>query len=830
MTNQLPAIRTFRNGNRAEAVAGYCLKSLLLGGLFRQSGQSADSEKPDSNGNLHENELRSGREGVLRALAAWGSESTLELSFTAFPDFAVRQRGRLMITIILRVSAASRAEAREKAAIACLSLRATMKTQMPEAEFVPITSAGELTRTMKPFQSVHAISIHRRREEIPLSAPFARRTIGLEAGLTCEGKEGVVLWHLAPWVPSGDGWERFIHMMMGQLDSVCAVLRVRPVTVKEKIRLRYEEQIRECELFLSGGASNQVAMKGQIGILRDVAVRRLAGLRRQAYSVGIFLLSPHPIDRALGCTLGNAITADQSQDRKTGFFEGGFAISEVTARKALEASYFHDEEPFTIEEAACAFRLPSPPVAEVPGLRLRRSRTALASMPRGDKRKDGADLELFYSQHQQDTLPVSIEADDRMRHMFIPGQTGTGKSTLMEYMILQDIRAGRGVAVIDPHGDLVDTIVGKIPDNRVEDVILFDLLDRGWPLGFNLLQWETLEERDLLIDELYANVDNIYDLKETGGPIFEMHFRGMLKLLMGDRKREDFTPTLLDFVTCYLSKDFRIWLLARTDEASTCDFVKEAQKAGFHASLENIAPYVTSKFGRFVHDRTLSRIIGQEKSSFNVDEIMHEGKIFLVKLGKGRFGSTVSALLANQLVTRFKLAAMKRGDMKSKERKDFFLYVDECHTLPSDNFTELLSEARKFRLGLILTTQYTAQIKQASRGRSDLLSAILGNVGTIATFRLGHEDAKMIAPVLSPLFGALDIIGLPNWHGYARMQPHGEAILPFSFRSLKDETVFDDARAERVRELSRRHGMPASDIDTMLEQRRSINKKRAEDD
>ena len=580
MTKQMPAIRVFRDGNRFEAVAGYGLKSLLMGGLFRQSAQPGDHGKPDDNGNSGEGNLRAGREGLLRAMAAWGGESTLELKYAAFPDFTTRQRGRLRITLLLRASADSRAAARETAATECLSLRATLRTHMPEAEFAPITDSEELDGAMKPFRALHAVSIQRRREEIPLSAPFARRAIGLEAGMTRDVEEGYVLRHIAPWVPSGDGWERFIHMMMSQLDPVCAILRVRPAPFEEQTRLGYEERIRECELSLSGGTSYQVALKRQVASLRDVAVRHLAGLRRQAYSVGVFLLSPHPIDRALGCTLGNAITADQSPDRETGFFEGGYALSEIPAGEARDTGNCHDRVPFTVEEAACAFRLPSPPGADVPGLPLKRSRTALASMPRGGRRKDESALELFHSEHQQDILPVCIGADDRMRHMFILGQTGTGKSTLMEYMILQDIRAGRGVALIDPHGDLADEIVGKIPESRLEDVILLDLLDRGWPPGFNLLQWETIEERDLLIDELYAAVDHLYDMKQCGGPIFEMHFRGMLKLLMGNRKHDDFSPTLLDFVNCYLDKDFRHWLLARTDEPATCDFIREMEKGG----------------------------------------------------------------------------------------------------------------------------------------------------------------------------------------------------------------------------------------------------------
>ncbi len=830
MTGQLPIIRVFGSGNRFEAVAGYSLQSLLMGVLFRQAAQPGDADRQENGAGPFESGLRSGREGLLKALSSWGGGSTLELRFTAFPDCTVRQRGRLRIALLLRAPGATRAAAREKAAAECLSLRSTLITHMPEAEFVPVTDPGELGEAMKPFPARHAVSIHRRREEIPLSAPFARRAIGLESGLSRETREGFVLRHVAPWVPSGDTWERFIHMLMTQLDPVCDILRVRPAPLEEQARLGCEERIRECELALAGGAAYQVALKRQVASLRDVAVRHLAGLRRQAYGVGVFLLSPHPVDPALACTLGSAITADQSPDRETGLFEGGFAFSEVPAGKALEAGYCFDRDPFTAEEAACAFRLPSPPASDVPGLPLRRSRTSPASLPRGDRGKDGADLELFHSEHQHDVLPVCIGADDRMRHMFILGQTGTGKSTLMEYMLLQDIRAGRGVALIDPHGDLVDGLLGKMPESRLDDVILLDLLDRGWPPGFNLLQWETIEERDLLIDELYAAVDHLYDMKQCGGPIFEMHFRGMLKLLMGDRRRDDFTPTLLDFVNCYLDRDFRHWLLARTDEPATCDFVREMERAGGEASLQNIAPYVTSKFGRFVHDRALSRIIGQEKCSFDIDGTLDGGKVFLVKLGKGRFGSTVSALLANQLVTRFRLAAMKRGDMRPADRRDFHLYVDECHALPPDNFTELLSEARKFRLGLVLATQYTAQLKQAAQGRNDLLSAILGNVGTIVTFRLGHEDAKMIAPVLSPVFGPLDVIGLPNWHGYARMQPRGEAVLPFSFRSLKDDSAFDDAVAERVRQLTRsRFGTPAADVDAQIETRRAAIKKLASD-
>jgi hypothetical protein len=217
------------------------------------------------------------------------------------------------------------------------------------------------------------------------------------------------------------------------------------------------------------------------------------------------------------------------------------------------------------------------------------------------------------------------------------------------------------------------------------------------------------------------------------------------------------------------------------------------------------------------------RIVGQEKTSFDFDEIMDKGKILLLKLGKGRFGATVSALLANQIVTRFKLAAMKRGEMRSEERRDFFLYVDECHVLPSENFMELLSEARKFRMGLVLATQYAAQLGSPTTKEDDLLSAILGNVGTTLIFRLGQTDATQLAPALHPYFTSLDIIGLPNWRGYARLQAGRDSTPPFSFRTQIDETPYNEKIASKIQRISRKkYGMDATSVDEQILKRRSI--------
>jgi hypothetical protein len=316
---------------------------------------------------------------------------------------------------------------------------------------------------------------------------------------------------------------------------------------------------------------------------------------------------------------------------------------------------------------------------------------------------------------------------------------------------------------------MVEEIIGKIPSRRREDVVYFNLLDREKPPGFNLLRWSTIEERDMIIDELYLTIDSLYNLRETGGPIFEQYFRGMLRLLMGDKRSDDFIPTLLEFGSCFQNQDFRRWLRTRTSDPQTKDFLEQVEKAGGEAALANVTPYITSKFTRFTQDSTIKRIIGQEEITVDFETVMNSGKILLMNLGKGRLGSTVSALIANQVVARFKQAAMKPGDMEAAARRDFFLSVDECHNLPAGSFSELLAEARKYRLGLILATQYTAQLKKTAGNElsGNLLEAITGNVGTILVFRVGSADAKIMAPLLQPSFSKEDIIGLPNWHGYS---------------------------------------------------------------
>ena len=585
-----------------------------------------------------------------------------------------------------------------------------------------------------------------------------------------------------------------------------------------------EHNVGTSELFLSEAKAFQVTSRQQTKFVRDVTLKQLAGFRNNCFRVGVFLLAPRPIDTSLINIIGKAVTGPRYNPKEEDLFQGGFESRKIKLRDVLKRNFFPEKEPFTISETACAFRIPSPPVEEHPGLPIKRSRTSIACLPSANLQENNCnDIELFINEHQGIVQPVRVGANDRMRHTFIIGQTGTGKSTLMERMILQDIRSGKGLAVIDPHGDMVDSVLGRMPAERADDVILFNMLDTKRPIGLNLLEWKTLEERDLIIDNLYLSLDRIYDMRAAGGPIFESNFRGMLKLLMGDEQREDFSPTILEFINCYLNSKFRNWLKDRTKDPAVRDFIKELERTGGDASLSNLAPYVTSKLSRYTSDMTLRRIVGQEKTSFDVSEVINKGKILLMKLGKGRFGPTVSALLVNQIVSQFKTAAMRRGEIKPEKRRDFFLYVDECHSLPGENFMELLSEARKFRIGLILATQYAAQLGNPGAKEDNLLSAILGNVGTLLIFRLGQTDAGLLSPALYPYFSGLDISGLPNWQGYAGMQLTGEPTPPFSFRTREDETPFDEDLARKITESSRlKYGTESKLVDARILERHKL--------
>jgi hypothetical protein len=421
---------------------------------------------------------------------------------------------------------------------------------------------------------------------------------------------------------------------------------------------------------------------------------------------------------------------------------------------------------------------------------------------------------------------VVLDEQSRFRHTYVIGQTGTGKSTLLQNMILHDVERGRGVGVLDPHGTLIEEVLRHMPAERAEDVVLVDPTDLERPVGFNLLRiheehpFSYQVARDLLIDDLFTYLSRTAysQLPEAFGPMFENQFRGMLGLLLGvDPPAEPCIPNLMLFRSLYTNDDLRDRLKERIKGRDPVleEAVKEAERTGGEASLRNIAGYVTSKFNRFISDIALRHMVCQ-RSMLDFDEIVGEGRILLFYLGKGRFGEQSAGLLANQVVSRLRGAVMKRGT--GPDLRPFYLYADEFHLLADERFAELLAEGRKYGLALTMAHQFTSQIAEHH------LRAILGNVGTMAALRVGVEDAEHLAPLFAPVFQAADLSGLPNFRACVR-GPGALGNAPFTVDLDPPREGGDDGQARSVRERSRqKHGTPREEVERQIvETHRAFN-------
>lgn len=812
---RIPHISSQQVNAGFEACCAVRVASLLNSELLLGYHYGAADERSSSFSKLNPRHLQNAREMLLAALAPM-SDTTFEIRIIIVPDLLHKAQGDIDMFLLIRCQGESEEAAREKVAASFLALFPILVTYLPEADLKLVKSAGELEQCLKPFAINHANAVVRRTQDIPLVSIVVPNNVGFISKDTKPSeKQDVVLKHLAPWIPSFDDWGRLLEILAGQMEPTMLLVRLRFRSDLEKERERLNDIVEICEAALSGVETNEFAMRKTVSMFEEQSVARQENLNHPCFDVAAMITSERPVPETLAAAFGSALSGRRLGGEEPAWLQGGHEVQAVDA-SFMDSGYFPESVPFSIGEAACAFRFPSPPSRDIPGLPVQRFRSNLAMLP-PDLDDSHESIRLFLNEFQGMSQPVHVDPDDRMRHTYVMGQTGTGKSSLLESMIVQDIKAGRGLAVIDPHGDMIDNILERIPLERAEDVIILDMLDRERPVGFNMLQWNDLPERDLIIDEMYRTLDHIYDMKQTGGPIFEQHFRNMMKLLMGDAPRQDFTPTLLEFIRCYSDEEFRHWLMQSINDQQVIDFIKEAENAGGEARLSNVAPYITSKFGRFVNDTSLKNIVGQEETSFNFDVIMNEGRICLIKLGKGRFGSQVSALLANMLVARFKFSAMKRGEMPMEDRRDFFLYVDEAHNLPQENFSELLSEARKYRLGLVLATQYCSQLGNVSGAGDDLLAAVFGNVGSLVTFRTGSQDADMLAKGFAPYFNPLDISSLPNFHGYARMSLKGQSTMPFSFRTELDPSPVNELLGKRIKTLSRlKYGQDARIVEASI--------------
>jgi len=461
------------------------------------------------------------------------------------------------------------------------------------------------------------------------------------------------------------------------------------------------------------------------------------------------------------------------------------------------------------EELATLYHFPSEHI-DTPGIRwfMAKRASAPANLP-----KEG--IVLGKNVYRGDESLVKLQENDRRRHLYAIGMTGTGKSTFFESMILQDINEGRGIAVFDPHGELVKHILNKIPKERAEDVIYFDPSDSQRPMGLNLLEWKTKEQKDFLVQEAIQIFYKLFDPTGQGfiGPQFEHWMRNAALTVMEYPKG----GTLIEIPKLFTDDSFREIRVAYLKDPVVKAFWTQqlAKTADFHKS--EMYNYFISKFGRFMTNITMRNIIGQPKSAFDFREAMDSGKVLLINLAKGEIGEINSNLLGMIFVARMFTAALSRGDIPEEQRRDFYLYVDEFQNFATDTFASILSEARKFRLDLNITNQYIAQIPENIR------DAIIGNVGTLVAFRIGVPDAEFMEKEFEPVANKTDLNNIDAYNAYVKLLVNNAPTRPFSMQTIKDPTEENVKLGQAINELSRlKYGREVSIVELEIQDRIKI--------
>jgi hypothetical protein len=371
---------------------------------------------------------------------------------------------------------------------------------------------------------------------------------------------------------------------------------------------------------------------------------------------------------------------------------------------------------------------------------------------------------------------IRMTREDRMRHMYVIGQTGTGKTTILKNMIAQDIRNGDGCCFIDPHGTDIQEILSYVPKERIDDVIYFDPAYTARPMGLNMLEFDPKypEQKTFVVNELMGIFNKLFDMKTSGGPMFEQYFKNSAFLIMEDPASG---CTLLEISRVLVDKEFRDMKLAKCKNPIIKQFWASAEQTTGDQGLANFVPYITSKFDNFISNDIMRPVVLQEKSVFNFREIMDNKKILLVNLSKGRLGDINANLIGLLIVGKIQMAALSRVDMYGQKMNDFYLYIDEFQNVTTDSIASILSEARKYRLSLTVAHQYISQLEEKIR------DAVFGNVGSMAVYRVSTEDATTLEPKFKPTFSATDIMKLDNFNSYVNMLVAGVPTKPFSMTS-----------------------------------------------
>lgn len=537
--------------------------------------------------------------------------------------------------------------------------------------------------------------------------------------------------------------------------------------------------------------------------------------RHPGYEVAIRVVASSNISQRAQAILSNLVASFALYDAPG---KNGFKYVPAKDIDGLVTSYImrffpqnHNKNILNSVELATLFHFPDE--RNIPTSQLARQDSKQVDGPRNIPEEG---LLLGYNVFRGAKKPIRLSDHDRQRHMYAVGQTGTGKSTFLENLALQDMLNGNGFAFVDPHGDTVERLLAMVPKERTEDLIYFSPADMDYPMGLNLFEFHTPEQKDFLIQEVLNMLYKLYDPQRQGimGPRYEDMFRNAALAVMADPKG----GTFIEIPLLFRDPQFLRQKLQHVQDKTVLDFWQKQFPASQRSNeAGEVTAWFVSKFGAFLSNEMMRNMIGQTKSAFDLREIMDNKKILLVNLSKGRTGDLNSKLLGMIFVMKFQAAAMSRSDMPEEERVDFSLYVDEFQNFSTDSFATIMSEARKYHLNLIVANQFTTQLTQEIR------DAVFGNMGTIVSFRIGQNDVEAIGKYFQPTFDTDDLLRVPNYNAIVRTLIGGVPTQPFSMATLPALGTPNPRLSAALKQLSAaKYGKPKAWVSKEIAERMTV--------
>lgn len=801
----------------------------------------------------------------INALYSLRPPRTFALRYITHPNPKSFSAGKIDLSLLTKCNGRTETAARKAAESTYPELMGLLVGRFPDHAWEVVTSGEDFLSFWEPFDwnAAHVVEIRRREDLVTVETMRPRPGLGRRAKDNAEtgGKPDETVYFVHKLIPRPGSMITLLRTLLLHPSSLLWQVTLSPTSLTGKEEEALLQDISCCEeralMPPSRGLSSsrhEVALPQlRARNMAEQLLQQLLRLKDAPYFMSIYLAGPAPIPTTLAEGCGVEITAPVGVPRRSAVGShplynqmGGYDV--IVPRNQRELKLARDNAQhlnlrlwgptlapnplrrsrFLVDalEAASAFRLPLAVEEGLPGLFTTAARTR--PLPREiammNSRPDNSSLFIGENRYLGFSHPITLREKDRRQHLYVVGQTGTGKTTLLKSMILADIAAGNGLAVIDPHGDLFDELLGYIPPHRMEDVVILDPTDMEHPVGLNILECQHPEERYFVVREFKAIMEKLIEDqygdagKEFAGPIFWQHTQMNLLLTMSHPEQPG---TLLEFYEIFQHNGYwKKWVKPVWTDSKLKSWIDKVLPNidyihRLNSTELSLGEYISSKFEDFVFDPKLRLIFGQRRSTINLRRIMDEGKILLVNLAKGELTEANAQFLGMLLMAKLQAAAMQRSTVPADKRRIFYVYVDEFQSLATQNFVLLLSEARKFGIGLVLANQFISQIRNER-----IVDSIFGNVGTLISFRVGQNDAEhFLEPQFIPYFHRHDLTNLPNWHACVKTTVDGQVVPPFSLHTVLPQQKWEKKIAEKVRHFSRsRYGRPRGIVEREIEE------------